>query len=324
MTEPTAPHDPADSDPGGSAPARGELVEDRYRLLSPVGGGLTATVWRAQDEVLGREVEVKLWRDSSVAARSSQSEELAELRSADPSLVGLLDAGLHRGRPFVVRDRQTDPPAAAAEDPHREPETRDATPPAGYPRPPAPWGERVVGLTVAAILLAVVVVAWAILFRPSDDGDGAGGPTEPPPSQRVAYSPSTFDPEGDGDENPREIGAVADDNAATEWSTDRYSNRAFGNLKSGVGVVLRLDPARAVGRVEVHTTSTGWSAQVHAAPAPGATLADWGAPVATRSGAGVSEAFDLPGSSVGAVLVWFTDLGEANRLSVTEIVLLGR
>ena len=52
----------------------GRLISGRYRLIAPLGEGGMATIWRAVDEQLDREVAVKLLRpqfsaDSGFAAR---------------------------------------------------------------------------------------------------------------------------------------------------------------------------------------------------------------------------------------------------------------
>ncbi len=75
----------------------GRLISGRYRLIAPLGEGGMATIWRAVDEQLDREVAVKLLRpqfssDPGFAARFKQ-----EARSAGglshPNIVGVYDYG---------------------------------------------------------------------------------------------------------------------------------------------------------------------------------------------------------------------------------------
>ncbi len=75
----------------------GRLISDRYRLIAPLGEGGMATIWRAVDEQLDREVAVKLLRpqfssDPGFAARFKQ-----EARSAGglshPNIVSVYDYG---------------------------------------------------------------------------------------------------------------------------------------------------------------------------------------------------------------------------------------
>jgi serine/threonine-protein kinase len=75
----------------------GRLIGGRYRLIAPLGEGGMATLWRAMDEQLDREVAVKLLRpqfgnDPGFAARFKQ-----EARSAGslshPNIVSVYDYG---------------------------------------------------------------------------------------------------------------------------------------------------------------------------------------------------------------------------------------
>ena len=75
----------------------GRLISGRYRMIAPLGEGGMATIWRAVDEQLDREVAVKLLRpqfssDPGFAARFKQ-----EARSAGglshPNIVGVYDYG---------------------------------------------------------------------------------------------------------------------------------------------------------------------------------------------------------------------------------------
>ncbi|MEO7334861.1 MAG: protein kinase, partial [Gemmatimonadales bacterium] len=86
----------------------GRMVGGRYRLIAPLGEGGMATIWRAVDEQLDREVAVKLLRpqygnDTGFAARFKQ-----EARSAGslshPNIVPVYDYGTdaESGDQFIV------------------------------------------------------------------------------------------------------------------------------------------------------------------------------------------------------------------------------
>ena len=88
----------------------GRLISGRYRLIGPLGEGGMATIWRALDEQLDREVAVKLLRpqfsaDSGFAARFKQ-----EARSAGglshPNIVGVYDYGTDGtdGEQYIVME----------------------------------------------------------------------------------------------------------------------------------------------------------------------------------------------------------------------------
>jgi serine/threonine-protein kinase len=101
----------------------GERVDDRYRLVTRIGRGGTAEVWRAHDQLLGREVAVKLpgpraTRDPALLNRL-RIEARATARLDHPNVVTVHDVGEFTGPdgrplPYVVLELVAGPTLARA------------------------------------------------------------------------------------------------------------------------------------------------------------------------------------------------------------------
>lgn len=93
----TSRNRPADDAP---VPRRDVLLGDRYRLAERVGRGATADVWRAHDDLLDRNVAIKLFR----APDPIGAEARLTARVRDPNVVTVHDLVLHRGSACLVMD----------------------------------------------------------------------------------------------------------------------------------------------------------------------------------------------------------------------------
>ena len=119
-----------------------------------------------------------------------------------------------------------------------------------------------------------------------------------------------FDPLGDGVEHPELIDNLLDEDPETIWYSETYANRSMGGLKDGVGLVIELKKPYELQRVSIETANTGWSGEIFVADSPQSALAAWGASVGSITSSQGNATVDLTGLTGGAVLVWFTDLGD--------------
>ncbi|MGW1864157.1 serine/threonine-protein kinase [Streptomyces mauvecolor] len=89
-----------------------QLLAGRYRVVERLGRGGMGVVWRAHDEVLGRQVAVKELRTFSDASAPElgdlclrmQREARAAARVRHPSVVAVHDVTEHEGRPVIVME----------------------------------------------------------------------------------------------------------------------------------------------------------------------------------------------------------------------------
>ncbi|AVZ73137.1 serine/threonine protein kinase [Streptomyces lunaelactis] len=95
-----------------SDPGVGRLIAGRYRLLAKLGHGGMGTVWRAEDETVGREVAVKEpripdhlpERERANAFERMRREARAAARLDHPAVVNVHDVAVEDGQPWIVME----------------------------------------------------------------------------------------------------------------------------------------------------------------------------------------------------------------------------
>lgn len=137
------------------------------------------------------------------------------------------------------------------------------------PTPPPPLQSRtgkVLKWTVSALLIAALGLgSWQLADALMDQSDKSndrnntqtqdGG--DKSPKRPTSGKPLTiqgardFDPFGDKSEKPSEIKKAYDNDPASYWHTDFYLGPKFGNLKSGVGIILDLGKVQQVGKATI-------------------------------------------------------------------------
>jgi hypothetical protein len=131
-----------------------------------------------------------------------------------------------------------------------------------YQRPERGGTSRVMLTLVVVLVLAVIAATvWAVGFRNSTPPKASGGGGTHPRVTGSAsatstvltpISDSTFNIYGSDDEDGSQAPNAIDGSASTYWSTDSYQNHAaFGNLKSGTGLLIDMGKAVRLSQVEV-------------------------------------------------------------------------
>jgi serine/threonine protein kinase len=197
-------------------------------------------------------------------------------------------------------------------------------------RPPARGRRRgrIPGLLVAAVVLAAAIVAATLIADHGGAGRGGAG---------VAAGPATTSPvtvEGATvwmsttarpPDNPALAGYAVDGKVSTAWQTDIYSGphaATFGGMYPGEGLALHLSGTRKLTRLDVVSTTRGWAASTYVSasePPTGSSVSAWGAPTASASDVQGGTHFSLAGRTGRWVLLWLTNLGPSDRVSIAEV-----
>jgi hypothetical protein len=258
------------------------------------------------------------------------------------------DAPVPRVAPTMTFDPNRASPDLLRSDPVREPSgpvpgLNAARRPKAHEPPPPTRYERAQALAVdatrddrrfvlagvgGALLLALVIGVLAfrtagVQLNPFNDDDESRA--------LPIASVHDLDPEGDGSENPGDVGLAIDGDTTTGWQTSTYYNQAaLGGLKDGVGLVLDLQRSRRVAQVVITLAGAPTSIEVLGATKGSSSpenvrgLMKLGARDDATEHATINLAGDRP---VRYLVVWLTSLPEIAdtrfRGEVREVVVRG-
>src|SRR5918995_1759765 len=95
--------------PHSSMKTKADILPSRYRNPELIGQGGMGEIYRADDELLGRTVAVKVLAkrfsaDEALRGRFTREALAAARLSGEPNTVTIFDVGEHEGRPFIVME----------------------------------------------------------------------------------------------------------------------------------------------------------------------------------------------------------------------------
>jgi hypothetical protein len=268
-----------------------------------------------------------------VGIHRADPDDVARAQAADVASVVTLAAALAPSAKHPLHDLaakwRREPPASAAvvlDTLEQLPEDSDGTAAlttvtrANVEVPPPPPARRRRRAILAVVLVAIAAVA-AVVFLPSTRTADISGAT-----RTLTLTATSFDPNGRPPTENEPLAKLAvDGDPSTAWATDRYHSAHFGNLKPGLGLVLRTSDGTPAEFHDVHITTTtpDWSFEIYVAAQPAGTLAGWGAPVA-RGSIGRDASLTIPDPKGAALLIWISDPKANRQLRINEVTVRGR
>lgn len=183
-------------------------------------------------------------------------------------------------------------------------------------------------LVIAAIV--VVLIGLVALLTDVDDRMGIGADSNPLDESGnglTIAAINSFDPQTlDDDKAEREelTPLAFDDDPDTAWETENYRQPSLGGLKDGVGLLITLDDAVPLNRIELDSNSEGWIAEIYVGGEFAPDGSDWGEPVATVDAGSNRVVRDLDRVKGDVVLLWILDTGltdERFRFELVEVTI---
>ena len=179
-------------------------------------------------------------------------------------------------------------------------------------------------LSVVAVALCTAA-AVAFLATRTERGPGDPGASAASGLQAVKLASDAahdYDPQGDDQESPDATQFAIDTNPTTVWDTERYDSDFESLGKQGTGLYLDAGSPVPAKRMDVSTSTPGFTAAVYAANELPDDVDGW-----TKVGSDtvVEQEQQLPLDTGGArfryYLLWITELPEQGKATVKELTL---
>jgi serine/threonine-protein kinase len=209
----------------------------------------------------------------------------------------------------------------------------EAVPPAERKLPNGGRWSRVA--TVALLLVAAAAIAVVLLISSGNTPGGGGGALKDRGATIAISSATDYDPQGDGEEDPGEVGfAVDGDPTGTAWSTEHYDSETFAGTKTGpdpgVGLYVTTKSAASPAEMVIQTPTPGWDAEIFAAASgPPEEVSEWGEPIGSVTDASKTETVELHlASPAKYFLIWFNKAAPARdqegryQVEISDVKLL--
>lgn len=181
-------------------------------------------------------------------------------------------------------------------------------------------------LSVALVALVASGVVGFLATR-TEPGPGEVARTPPPGLSDVRLTSdaaSDYDPQGDDRESPDATQFAIDANPQTVWDTESYESDFESVGKQGTGIYVDAGEPISARRLDVLTSTPGFTAAIHAAAAGLPDDIDgWTKVSSDRQISQEQEiVLDTGGRSFRYYLLWITTLPEGGRAEIKEIALL--
>jgi serine/threonine-protein kinase len=179
-------------------------------------------------------------------------------------------------------------------------------------------------LSIAVLAITAGVIAF--LATRTEEGPGPAATPRTPGLSAVQLSKDAahdYDPEGDLEERGDQVQFAIDGNRSTEWGTETYEGGFEASDKTGVGLYVTTGSPVAARRLDLVTSTPGFTAAVYASDSVPGRIERWtkvSRTVTVKENTAIQ--LDTARQEFRNYLLWISALPEGGKAVVKELSLM--